>query len=240
MRIIVRDGYPMSADGRCTATARSGERCKAMAVTDMNVCRLHGAGSPKAIEGAQRRKAEREATALLAKFAVPVEGSNPIRVLQDRLDVQVGVVAWLEDQLRATPAHLSGMVALVEDFTAGMSPPGRAAVEVAGNGPALLLREDTYTESEHGTKHEITLKINPLMQLYAKERQILTDLCFGMVKIGFEQKLVDARVAEVRMVVAPVVQMLRVIADDPRLSSVAPVLREVIAEALSERRELVA
>lgn len=200
-----------------------------MAVTDMNVCRMHGARSPQAIKGAERRKAERTATDAMAKFAEPVVGSNPIEVLQHRLDVQVGVVAWIETQLRATPAHLSGLVALVDEFTPGTQP------DTAGDSaPALLVREEKI--SEHG--REVTLRENPLLRLYGTERDRLTNLALALVKAGFEAKLINARIETTRLILAPLVELLRSVADDERLQSVAGIVKLVIAERIAEQRAL--
>lgn len=78
---VDRDAHPR----RCRARSkRSGQQCRAYAVEGMSVCRMHGGSSPQAREAAQRRKAEREATALLQVIwdpdAAPI--TNPVEALQ--------------------------------------------------------------------------------------------------------------------------------------------------------------
>lgn len=82
-------GGPLAVDRdqharRCKATTRSGKQCRAYAVADQRVCRMHGGSSPQARAAAQRRRAEREATALLGLVwdpdAAPV--TDPVASLQ--------------------------------------------------------------------------------------------------------------------------------------------------------------
>ena len=76
---IDRETHPR----RCSATTRSGSRCRQYAVTGMAVCRMHGGASPQARAAAQRRKAEAEATVLLERLwdpaAAPVQ--SPVESL---------------------------------------------------------------------------------------------------------------------------------------------------------------
>lgn len=76
----VRDGHAR----QCTARTRSGARCRAYAVEEQAVCRMHGGASPQARRAAQKRRAERDATALLEVIwdpnAAPV--TDPVGSLQ--------------------------------------------------------------------------------------------------------------------------------------------------------------
>lgn len=226
---------------RCKAKRRDGQRCTNAPINGATVCRMHGGSNPQLKAKIERQRIEDTARKLVARFGEPVTGSDPIAVLHERLDTQVGVVAWIEAQLKATPAHLSGMVALVEDFHPGLLPqqPAEAGVAVQGDGPALLVREEHVTFGDDGETRKVVLKANPLMQMYATERDRLVNLCLKMVEAGFQKKLVDARVAEVRLALAPVVELLRELVDDERLVEFAPLLRQVIAEKIAARRELV-
>lgn len=55
---------PMEAP-RCTATARSGERCKRRPVPGLNVCVMHGGKTPAAQAKAEQRVAEAKADATI-------------------------------------------------------------------------------------------------------------------------------------------------------------------------------
>ena len=93
-RGVSSEGHPR----RCTATARSGTRCRGWAVEGMTVCRMHGGASPQARAAAQRHKAEAEATRLLERIwdpdAAPVTDSvTALMSLAGRLEHAVSVLA---------------------------------------------------------------------------------------------------------------------------------------------------
>lgn len=85
---------------RCTAHNRRGGPCGGHPALGFRVCRLHGAESPNAKAGAEKRLAEAKATALAARWAIPV-ATNPIEAILDQIKWSAGHVAFYRTQVDA-------------------------------------------------------------------------------------------------------------------------------------------
>lgn len=102
---VQRDGHPR----QCTAASkRSGVRCRAWAVEDMTVCRMHGGSSPQAREAARQRRTAAEATALLESVWDP--NAAPVRDPVEALAALAGKAEHALDVLgaRITVGDLEG------------------------------------------------------------------------------------------------------------------------------------
>lgn len=88
---------------RCTATAKStGERCQNPAVTGWDVCRVHGAGTPKndATGGApptHGRYAAKRRESLQKKIREYREESNPAELWEELALLRALLQEWLSD-----------------------------------------------------------------------------------------------------------------------------------------------
>lgn len=77
---------PMDDERKCRATSkRSGQRCKRYPVPGGSVCVMHGGASPQARVAAERRRAQEEATRMLASIwdeeAPPI--TDPVSELEE-------------------------------------------------------------------------------------------------------------------------------------------------------------
>src|SRR4051812_37765045 len=79
----------------CSATARSGNRCRRAPVSGAAVCRLHGGAAPQVLARAAGRRAEREAERVLSREQV-VPVTDPLTALSEL----AGEVLALKDYLR--------------------------------------------------------------------------------------------------------------------------------------------
>ncbi|HEY3718296.1 MAG TPA: hypothetical protein VGL39_27550 [Jatrophihabitantaceae bacterium] len=85
---------------RCTAHNRRGGPCGGHPSAGFRVCRLHGAESPNAKAGAEKRLAEAQAVALAARWAIPVD-ANPVETILDQIKWSAGHVAFYRTQVDA-------------------------------------------------------------------------------------------------------------------------------------------
>lgn len=85
---------------KCTAKRTDGEPCKAWAVTGLNVCRVHGASSPRSKAKRARAVAEEKAAKAVRLFAAPVD-VDPARALVELVQWTAGEVAYWREQVRA-------------------------------------------------------------------------------------------------------------------------------------------
>ncbi|HOW01130.1 MAG TPA: hypothetical protein PLY19_06640 [Rhodoglobus sp.] len=74
MKTYLPDTSPWNGDPerRCTATRRSGERCRQRSIPGGTVCRVHGGATPVAKAAAERRLAEQRAAIEAAKHGLVV------------------------------------------------------------------------------------------------------------------------------------------------------------------------
>lgn len=99
---------------QCTAHRRDGKPCGNHPVKGMEVCRMHGAGSPRAKAAAARRLAEEKAAKAMALFAEPVD-VNPAQAL-------IELVQWTAGEVRYWRAEVARIAEDdVEALTWGMT-----------------------------------------------------------------------------------------------------------------------
>lgn len=77
----MKDVDPMT--GRCTATSRTGKRCKLSAIPGGTVCRFHGGAAPQVIRKASERLAEVRDAALVKLAEYIMKGEIEDKVILD-------------------------------------------------------------------------------------------------------------------------------------------------------------
>ncbi len=82
----------------CRAHNRAGNPCGNQPVAGANVCRMHGAASPRARDAAQRRLAEQEAARQVATLGLPVD-ITPTDALLQEVQWTAGHVQWLRGKV---------------------------------------------------------------------------------------------------------------------------------------------
>ena len=78
---------------RCKAKRRDGSPCGSWAVKGLEVCRMHGAGSPQSKAKRERYLAEQAAARQVRRLAQPVD-TDPARALLDLVSSAAGEVAY--------------------------------------------------------------------------------------------------------------------------------------------------
>lgn len=100
---------PFDERYRCTATARSGDRCRRRSIPGGSVCTMHGGASPQAKAAAQRRleqmRLEGEIGALLDELDLPGD-EDPDEVLRGAMKSATVMV----ELLKAFVAEMSAVV----------------------------------------------------------------------------------------------------------------------------------
>jgi hypothetical protein len=94
------------------------------------------------------------------------------------------------------------------------------------HGPSLLVLEST--PGEFGT-HDV-LKANPLLELYRQERLHLMKVSEACIKAGVARMQIAAFLQASQTAQDKVFDLLESVVSDPRLATVAGVLRDVIGE----------
>ncbi len=103
---------PVREDLRCTATARTGERCGQYAISGARVCRFHGGKIPAVRAAAARRVATEKATRQVAADVAAViahEGLTPVGNPLDALGRLASEVLTMKDALAARVNALTDM-----------------------------------------------------------------------------------------------------------------------------------
>jgi hypothetical protein len=135
------------------------------------VCRVHGA-SPNVKAKAARRVTEEKATAIMQKFAGPIE-TTATQALLDTVNWTFGYVSWLRDIVaEIEPDELVwGLTKTTEGFA------------VVGNGPtATLEKADTdVLEAKPSVWH----------QLLAEWHDKLVRVCAEAIKAGIDERKVQ-------------------------------------------------
>lgn len=152
----------------CKATLTSGERhCKAPAMKDQDVCRVHGGSSPQARRKVERVQAEARARKIMESYGQKAD-TNPVDALLDEVRWTAGHVAWLRERVQEIEQK-----ALVWGVTERVD---KQATEFAG--------VDT-TEAAVA---------NAWLVLYQKERAHLVAVCKAAITAGIDERRV--RLAE--------------------------------------------
>lgn len=205
----------------CHATRTDGEPCRNPAKPGLEVCGFHGGNTPAAKAKAARVVREQKAREAMLRFGGPVT-VDPVTALTQELHRSAGMVEWVAQQLGMTPASHSGLVAPVSIFHAAVTD------EELGNGPALMIREET----EAGFR----FVENPLIAIYREERKHLAAVATACVRLGLRQIEVEAFVTAARAEAAGVVELLRDLVAAPELAAVTDTVAVVVRRLLAARQ----
>lgn len=85
---------------KCQATSRTtGEQCGNWKALGTNVCRMHGAATPKAKAKHKRDKETARLERVAKRLGTPVDGTDPGQVLLDQVASKAAEVEWLKRQV---------------------------------------------------------------------------------------------------------------------------------------------
>ena len=153
---------------RCKArSTTTGKQCGRYPSKGQLVCAFHGGNAPQNKAAAQRRLAEEKALAALETYGRPVD-TTPTEALLEEVRWTAGHVQWLRERVRELEqqAVTWGMTETVE--------------KTAGEWPG--------TDTTHAAAP------NVWVDLYARERRHLLDVCKAAIQAGVEERRV--RLAE--------------------------------------------
>ncbi|GAA0494873.1 hypothetical protein Ade02nite_19570 [Paractinoplanes deccanensis] len=156
-----------SAKPKCSGKRSNGEPCTKWPMKGQRVCNTHGGSSPQAKAAAERRLRTANAEQAVVTFGLPRE-VDPRDALLEEVYRAAGVVDFLRDQ--------------VQKLTADEVVWGKAeeVEKQAGEFPGI---DVTHKAS-----------VNVWVELYARERKHLVDVCKAAIQAGIEERKV--RVAE--------------------------------------------
>ena len=161
-------GNAMDDTRRCTARSKqSGEQCKRFATPGGKTCVMHGSSTRKAQAKAKRVRDEAKARAAVVTYGLPMEISPADALLQE-VHRTAGHVAWLHARIHDFDP---------DDLTWGVT---SATVKTTGQFPGT----DTTTSAAPPV----------LLELYARERKHLVDVCAAALRAGVDERRV--RLAE--------------------------------------------
>ncbi len=149
---------------QCKAKAKgTGEQCKRRPSPGLDVCVKHGAGSPRSREASARKVAEARAEQAVRTYGLPLNVSPTDALLQE-VQWTAGHVAWLRARVQEIEQD-----ALVWGIT---KRDNKSATEFEG-----------VDETEEA-------KPNIWLELYARERKHLVDVCKAALAAGVEERRV--------------------------------------------------
>lgn len=159
---------PIDDAPRCTATSRSGNRCKRRPIPGGTVCAMHGGKAPQVVAAAEARLQARQALLAAEAFGLPRE-VDPHTALLEELHRTAGAVQWLG--------------AIVADLEQDGIVWGR-------------VKETHGTQLERGTDNGVTkaAAVNVWVRLWQEERDRLAKVAKTCVDVGIEERRV--RLAE--------------------------------------------
>ncbi|WP_210651324.1 hypothetical protein [Nocardioides sp. SYSU D00065] len=159
---------PIDDVPQCTATSRSGNRCKRRPIPGGTVCAMHGGKAPQVVAAAEARLQARQALLAAEAFGLPRE-VDPHTALLEELHRTAGAVQWLG--------------AIVADLEREAITWGR-------------VKETHGTQLEKGTDNGTTnaAAVNVWVRLWQEERDRLAKVAKTCVDVGIEERRV--RLAE--------------------------------------------
>lgn len=152
---------------RCSARRSNGEACTKWPVAGQKVCNTHGGSSPQAKAAAERRIQVAKAASAVVTFGLPRE-VDPRDALLEEVYRSSGAVDWLKVRVQELEA---------EQVVWG------TAEEV-----------DKQAGEFPGTDVTRKAAVNVWVELYARERKHLVDVCRIAIAAGIEERRV--RLAE--------------------------------------------
>lgn len=157
----------MNEKPKCTGRRSNGEACSKWPMKGQTVCRNHGGASPQAKAAAERRLQAIGAEQAIVTFGLPRE-VDPRDALLEEVYRSAGVVDFLREQVQKLESDqvVWGKAEEVE--------------KQAGEFPGV------------DTTHKAA--VNVWVELYARERKHLVDVCKAAIAAGLEERRV--RLAE--------------------------------------------
>jgi hypothetical protein len=159
---------PPKKPRRCKAqSTTTGQQCGRWSSKGQLVCAFHGGNAPRAKAAAARRMAEEKARTALETYGRPID-TTPTEALLEEVRWTAGHVQWLRDRVRELEqaAVTWGVTEKVE--------------KTAGEFPGV---DTTHAAAP-----------NVWVDLYARERKHLVDVCKAAISAGIEERRV--RLAE--------------------------------------------
>ncbi|MET7639350.1 HGGxSTG domain-containing protein [Streptomyces sp. NPDC005438] len=210
----VGNGPQADADGRCTASTRSGKRCRGMAVTGTTVCRMHGGSAPQVQAAAERRAEVAEQLAARADWEATYgelgDAEDPGLIMQREIQWTAAHVKWLRDRVQETEAE--ALVWGVE------SEADKGATEFPGI-------DTTYSARIHGW-----------VRLYGQERDRLFKMIETAARIGLDERLVRLQEIQTTIMFEIVNRALETFGVEARKPEASTVMASVVREVMAERQ----
>jgi hypothetical protein len=153
----------------------------------------------------------------------PDDSLSPADALLEELNVSYGLCKWIEAKLSDLSPEQTLLTSRVRDWLDGNGEGGHA-------GPSLLILEQKISEEGDMTER---LALNPLLELYRHERAHLVKVAEACIKAGIAKMQMQAFLQASEQQSARVVDVLEMVASDPRLAGHGAVLRAVIRDALA-------
>lgn len=192
------DTARLDAAPRCKArNKRTGEQCKAPAITGLVVCRAHGGATPNASKKAEKARAVTKMQRFVKPLAANDPEANPITAFETEFRRTLGRIRWYDDELAALDTE-----ALVW---------GKTKSEQIGAGEFV------------GTNVTHEAKANAIHELQFRERQHLLAMEKIWLSAKFEQSKLDMQrsyVLQLDKVLTGVLETLGHKTDDPDVRQV--------------------
>lgn len=162
-----REDHPKDRRKCKARSTTTGQQCGRWPSKGQLVCAFHGGNAPRAKAAAQRRLADEKAREALETYGRPID-TTPTEALLEEVRWTAGHVQWLRDRVRELEqaAVTWGMTEQVD----------KSAGEFPG------------TDTTYGAAP------NVWVDLYARERKHLVDVCKAAIGAGIEERRV--RLAE--------------------------------------------
>jgi hypothetical protein len=191
---------------QCKANRTDGQKCRAYALTGLEVCNYHGGMTPQAQPKAKTAKALQIYARMTNTYGAPVE-TSPEEGLLDEIARTNGHILWLQEQLLTSdPKSLASSAWLY-----------RRSVD-------STIRWDDETTRLAGEAYE-----GVWLDLYLKERGHFAKLCDIAIKANIAQRRIDLAAAQAERVGQAIMQLLTALGHD----TADPTVRAAAFQALT-------
>lgn len=201
-------------DRRCTATSRSGERCKRWAIKGGRVCRSHGGAAPQVRAAAERRleqdRIAGEVSELLDRFDIPDE--HPLEGLISVVRSTGRMMRALESLVRSLDLRPDVLVDVVGD-----------GLERGGD---TGLRFETTNDPLYGPDHKGDGKPHVLVEMWRTWSEQYARVCKLALDAGVDERRLQMEAAEVDTLYAATMKALMA-------AEVSSAQQNVFAQALA-------
>ncbi len=181
----------MDESRRCTATARSGNRCKKAAIIGAKVCRAHGGAAPQVKAKAKKRVEKEIAQKAVVLYGLPRE-IEPHQALLEEVHRTAGHVAWL----------------------------GQVVQEIKDQQKLTHGVTKTIQLPDGSRRVEASAAVNIWLQLYQEERDRLVRVARSAIEAGVAERqvrLAEQQAEQLAQVITAILSDLGHSMDEPQV-----------------------